>query len=108
MARNITLDEPGKFHYGESIVDENPGAGEALVRVRAIGICGTDYHAYHGRQPFFSYPRIIGHELGVEIVKTGEGVSNLKTGDHCAVEPYLYCGTCGACKMGKTNCCENL
>jgi 2-desacetyl-2-hydroxyethyl bacteriochlorophyllide A dehydrogenase len=108
MARNIILDGPGQFQYGETILDENLQPGETLVRVRSIGICGTDYHAFHGRQPFFNYPRIIGHELGVEVIKTADNVSEVKVGDHCAVEPYLYCGKCNACKIGKTNCCENL
>jgi threonine dehydrogenase-like Zn-dependent dehydrogenase len=65
-------------------------------------------HAYRGRQPFFSYPRILGHELGVEIVETGPNEAGLQSGDHCAVEPYLNCGQCIACRWGKTNCCVDL
>ncbi len=90
---------------------EHPGAagrGEALVRVHRVGICGTDLHAYRGRQPFFTYPRILGHELGVEVVETGPGVTGLSPGDRCAVEPYINCGQCIACRHGKTNCCTDL
>jgi 2-desacetyl-2-hydroxyethyl bacteriochlorophyllide A dehydrogenase len=92
--------------------DTNPPSalneGEALVRVRNIGICGTDLHAYRGRQPFFSYPRILGHELGVEVVDVRSPGSLLRPGDRCAVEPYLNCGHCSPCRRGKTNCCTSL
>jgi 2-desacetyl-2-hydroxyethyl bacteriochlorophyllide A dehydrogenase len=73
-----------------------------------VGICGTDIHAFHGRQPFFTYPRILGHELGVEVVAVGTGVANVAPGDRCAVEPYLNCGVCIACRRGRTNCCVSL
>jgi len=85
-----------------------PGRDEACVRVRRVGVCGTDYHAFRGHQPFFQYPRILGHELGVEIVAVGENSLGLKEGDRCAVEPYLNCGHCIACRQGKTNCCRYL
>ena len=83
-----------------------PGPGEALVRVDRVGICGTDLAGYLGKMPFFSYPRIPGHELGVEVVNIGPGVTNVKFGDRCSVEPYLNCQTCSACRTGHTNCCE--
>jgi alcohol dehydrogenase len=73
-----------------------------------MGICGTDVSCYLGKFPFFDYPRIPGHELGVEILEVGEGVKNVKPGDRCSVEPYLNCGQCHACRKGKGNCCENL
>ena len=87
-----------------------PGPGEALVRVRRVGICGTDLHAFRGRQPFFTYPRVLGHELGVEVLKLGAEVADagLRIGDRCSVEPYLSCGTCIACRRGRTNCCATL
>ncbi|PLK44748.1 zinc-binding alcohol dehydrogenase family protein [Emticicia sp. TH156] len=104
----LTLQEAGKFAY-QLVSEPAPlQPHEALVKVHRIGICGTDYHAYRGRQPFFSYPRILGHELGVEVIETGTAVTNLKPGDRCAVEPYLHCGHCQSCRNGKTNCCENL
>jgi alcohol dehydrogenase len=83
-----------------------PAATEALLRVHRVGICGTDISGYLGKMPFFSYPRIPGHELGVEVLEVGAGVSNVRPGDHCSVEPYINCQTCYACKRGHTNCCE--
>ena len=85
-----------------------PAADEALVRVLRIGICGTDYSGYLGKMPFFSYPRIPGHELGVEVIAVGDAVTNVQPGDRCAVEPYMNCQHCFACRQGRGNCCENL
>ncbi len=84
-----------------------PAPGEALVRVRRCGVCGTDIHAFAGKQPFFSYPRRLGHELCVEVVAASPG-SGLSSGDLCAVEAYYFCGECPACRAGKSNCCRNL
>ncbi len=81
---------------------------QALVRVRRIGICGTDLHAYEGNQPFFTYPRILGHELAGVIDSIGENADGLKAGDPVAILPYMECGECIACRMGKTNCCAKL
>jgi 2-desacetyl-2-hydroxyethyl bacteriochlorophyllide A dehydrogenase len=80
------------------------------VRVRRVGICGTDIHAFKGEQPFFSYPRVLGHELGVEVVAIGpvERQPELAVGDYCSVNPYLNCGHCSACRRGRPNCCLNL
>jgi 2-desacetyl-2-hydroxyethyl bacteriochlorophyllide A dehydrogenase len=83
-------------------------AGEVLVRIKRIGICGTDLHAYKGNQPFFSYPRILGHELSGIVEAIGGNVSDFKAGDQVTVMPYLECGTCIACRAGKTNCCTNM
>jgi alcohol dehydrogenase len=80
----------------------------ALVRTHRMGICGTDYSGYLGKMPFFSYPRIPGHELGVEVLEVGPGVENVAPGDRCSVEPYMNCGTCFACRKGNSNCCETL
>lgn len=103
----IQLEKPEQFRRIE-IPDPNPpGAGEALVRVHRVGICGTDYSGYLGKMPFFSYPRIPGHELGVEVVAIGGGVTNVRPGDRCAVEPYINCQHCFSCERGHTNCCEN-
>ena len=85
-----------------------PQVGEALVRVHRVGVCGTDISGYLGKMPFFSYPRIPGHELGVEVLAVGAGVANVKPGDRCSVEPYMNCGQCFPCSKGATNCCESL
>jgi len=106
--KTIVLQEPGRFTMDQRSAPEAPGAGEALVRVHRVGVCGTDLHAYRGRQPFFDYPRVLGHELGVEVQAVGDGVTNVSAGDRCAVEPYMNCGTCIACRRGRPNCCAEL
>ncbi len=104
----IILDEPGQLRLLEMEEPSEPGPGQALVRVRQVGVCGTDFHAFRGEQPFFTYPRILGHELGVEIVSVDPQEHGLTAGMHCAVEPYFNCGHCSACRRGKPNCCINL
>lgn len=106
--RTVILNEPEHFILTDTPEPGDPAPGEALVRVHRIGVCGTDLHAYRGKQPFFSYPRILGHELGVEVVAVGENDRGLKVGDRCSVEPYLNCGHCIACRRGRTNCCTTL
>jgi len=106
--QTLILDKPGELRLTESPKPDRCPPGCAIVRVRRVGICGTDWHAFHGRQPFFTYPRILGHELGVEIVEIDDEKSDLMPGDRCAVEPYLNCGRCSACVRGMTNCCSNL
>ena len=85
----IVLQQPGRFERVEIGEPASPGPGEALVRVHRVGICGSDVSGYLGKMPFFSYPRIPGHELGVEVLDVGAGVTNVRPGDRCAVEPYL-------------------
>jgi len=106
--KTIVLDQPGHFRLTDTAEPGEPAPGEALVRVRRIGICGTDLKAYEGKMPFIEYPRILGHELGVEIVDIGANDRGLKAGDLVSIEPYLNCGTCIACRRGKTNCCTSL
>src|SRR3954471_2201982 len=103
----IQLEKPEHFRTIDLAEPQSPGAAEALVRVHRVGICGTDLSGYLGKMPFFSYPRIPGHELGVEVVSVGEGVTNVKPGDKAAVEPYINCQRCYSCARGHTNCCEN-
>jgi 2-desacetyl-2-hydroxyethyl bacteriochlorophyllide A dehydrogenase len=103
--RALSLEAPGTIRMVALADPSVPGPTEALIRIRQVGICGTDYHAFHGNQPFFSYPRILGHELGVEIVAVGTDVRHLAEGDACVVRPYLSCGKCPACLRGKPNCC---
>lgn len=104
----IRLEQPGRFEAMEIAEPAQPGPGEALVRVHRVGVCGTDISGYLGKMPFFSYPRIPGHELGVEVLAVGSGVQNVKPGDRCSVEPYMNCGNCHACRKGASNCCANL
>ena len=97
---------PGKLVEIEAL-RPTPNEGEVLLKVKCIGVCGTDIHAYGGNQPFFSYPRVLGHELAGEIVEVGDGVS-LPVGASAFVIPYLECGTCVACRNNKPNCCTNI
>jgi 2-desacetyl-2-hydroxyethyl bacteriochlorophyllide A dehydrogenase len=106
--KTITLEHPGRFKFTDTAQPNAPGAREVLVRVLTIGICGTDLHAFEGTQPFFSYPRILGHELAVEVIRTGDHVSEFQAGDRCAVNPYVTCGECAACTRGRTNCCAKM
>jgi 2-desacetyl-2-hydroxyethyl bacteriochlorophyllide A dehydrogenase len=103
----IQLEKPQSFRIIDISEPAQPAPGEALVRIHRIGICGTDYGGYLGKMPFFSYPRIPGHELGVEVEAVGAGVANVKAGDRCSVEPYINCQKCYSCVRGFTNCCES-
>lgn len=103
----LQLEKPQSWKRIDIAEPAAPAAGEVLVRVQRVGICGTDIGGYLGKMPFFSYPRIPGHELGVEVLAVGEGVANVKPGDRCSVEPYLNCQQCYSCRRGFTNCCEH-
>ncbi|GAA5219458.1 zinc-binding alcohol dehydrogenase family protein [Membranihabitans marinus] len=102
----IVCDQPGSFSIREK---EKPvrQPGQALLKVLKVGICGTDIHAYGGNQAYFTYPRILGHELAAEVVEI-EDHSNIDVGDRVAIMPYVSCGKCGACRSGKTNCCSSI
>jgi len=99
--------EPKQMAY-QTRNKPQPAAGEALLKIISAGICGTDIHAWGGNQPFFSYPRVLGHELCGEVVGLGDGVNGWKVGQRVSVIPYLSCEQCSACLSGKTNCCENI
>lgn len=103
----LQLDEPKAWREVEVPEPAAPGPGEALVTVHRVGVCGTDIGGYLGKMPFFSYPRIPGHELGVEVLAVGPEVSNIRPGDRCSVEPYINCQRCYSCRRGNSNCCEN-
>lgn len=106
--KSLRLAAPRHFEWIEAPEPPAPGPGQALVAVRAIGICGTDVSGYLGKMPFIEMPRVLGHELGVEVLAIGHGVERVAPGDRCAVEPYLHCGRCHPCAHGRTNCCEAL
>lgn len=108
--KTVILQEPGQFNLVDTSPPASPGTDEVQVRVRRVGICGTDLHAFTGTQPFFNYPRILGHELALEIVEIGSTTlkHDLTVGDHCCVRPYMNCGVCDACRRGFTNACTRL
>ena len=86
-----------------------PKEGEALLRVKSAGICGSDIGAFRGTNGLVSYPRIIGHEIAGEVISIPENNNNgIKPGDRVIVDPYLYCGHCYPCSIGRTNCCVDL
>ncbi|MBU9826859.1 zinc-binding alcohol dehydrogenase family protein [Rahnella perminowiae] len=85
-----------------------PGDNDALLKIKTVGICGTDIHAWRGKQPFFSYPRVLGHEICGEIVGLGKNIHQFNTGQQVSVIPYVACYQCPACLTGNTNCCEKI
>lgn len=97
---------PGTLEAQERAVPAR-GTDEVLIRVRRVGICGTDLHIFGGTQPYLEYPRVMGHELAGEVAEAPAG-SALRPGDVVYVMPYLSCGGCVACRQGKTNCCTRL
>jgi 2-desacetyl-2-hydroxyethyl bacteriochlorophyllide A dehydrogenase len=105
--KGIVCEEVEKFAYVE-LPEPTLAPGEAIIRIRRIGICGTDLHAYKGNQPFFSYPRVLGHELSGIIERIEEDDTGLHEGDQVSIIPYLHCGECIACRKGKTNCCTDM
>jgi 2-desacetyl-2-hydroxyethyl bacteriochlorophyllide A dehydrogenase len=96
---------------GELRLERRPApvraASEVLVRPRRVGICGTDYHIVEGKHPFLQYPRVMGHELAVEVIEAPAG-SGYAAGEICVVNPYISCGECVACRNGKPNCCVRI
>lgn len=102
----LVVTRPGELSVAKRPRPERGGV-EVLVAPRRSGICGTDYHIYEGNQPFLSYPRIMGHELAVDLLAAPDG-SDLVLGDTYIVNPYVACGACIACRRGKPNCCMRI
>lgn len=99
----LTCMQPGLFEYGQK---PQPvlQPGHAIIKIKRIGICGTDLHAFEGTQPFFSYPRVLGHELSGELVEFDDA-PGFEKGETVSFIPYFRCGTCVACRNGLPNCC---
>lgn len=103
--RSLICLQPQVLAY-QTIAPPVPVVGRSIVKIKRIGVCGTDIHAFGGTQPYFTYPRILGHELGCEFVEgDAEG---FEPGEAVSVIPYEHCGACVACRQGKTNCCQHL
>ena len=102
----VICDTPGTL---SAVQRERPARaeGDVLVRVKRVGVCGTDLHIYTGNQPFLAYPRVMGHEFS-GIVEEAVPGGRLNVGDEVYVMPYMSCGTCIACRQGKTNCCVRI
>lgn len=106
LMKTLVCVEPGRFELTERPRPESK-PGHIRVRIGHIGICGTDYHIYGGHQPFLAYPRVMGHELSGRAVEASSD-GRIAVGDVVVINPYLTCGTCHACQIGKPNCCENI
>jgi 2-desacetyl-2-hydroxyethyl bacteriochlorophyllide A dehydrogenase len=102
----LTCVTPGSFEYGEKEIPV-AAANRAIINIKRIGICGTDLHAFEGTQPYFSYPRILGHELAGELVSF-DNAPGFTVGEPVTFIPYFNCGTCIACRNGKPNCCTSI
>ena len=102
----LICEKPGKLEYADRNEPQHKAA-HSIIRIRNIGICATDLHAYEGTQPFFHYPRILGHELSGELVEADEA-PGFEKGDPVTFLPYINCGNCIACRNGKSNCCVHL
>jgi 2-desacetyl-2-hydroxyethyl bacteriochlorophyllide A dehydrogenase len=103
----IVLEAPGQLAERNARMPE-AAPGEALVRMEKIGVCGSDFHAFAGKHPIYTYPRVLGHELSGVILAVPENDKGIRAGDRCAIEPYISCGECRACRRGRNNCCEKI
>jgi 2-desacetyl-2-hydroxyethyl bacteriochlorophyllide A dehydrogenase len=105
--RQVILEAPGRFSERE-VAAPRATPGSALLHIQRVGVCGSDFHAFAGRHPIYTYPRILGHELSGIVLETPSNDRGIKAGDRCAIEPYMSCGQCRVCAQGRNNCCENL
>lgn len=105
--QQVVLTGPGSL-YWRDVPQPVAIQGEVLFAINRIGICGSDFHAFTGRHPAYVYPRVLGHELSGVVLEAPENEFGIKVGDRCAIDPYLNCKHCDACRMGRSNCCEDL
>jgi L-gulonate 5-dehydrogenase len=103
----FVLQAPGQLGWEERPIPV-PGPGQALIRSRMVGICGSDLHAYHGLQPEMTYPGIMGHEILGEIVTVNAATTEFTPGARVVIDPSITCGKCYTCSMGRSNVCKNL
>lgn len=102
----LVCSEPKKFEY-QTLEQPVLAANRAIIKIKRIGVCGTDLHAYEGTQPFLTYPRILGHELAGELV-SASNAPGFHDGEVVSLIPYFSCGSCVACRNGQHNCCTSL
>src|ERR1700749_3429962 len=104
--KTLVCTTPGLLEYKTA---EKPELqkNHAIIKIKRIGICGTDLHAFEGTQPYFEYPRVLGHELSGDIVEIDDA-SDFNVGETVTFIPYFNCGRCMACRSGKPNCCAML
>ncbi|MBD5770858.1 zinc-binding alcohol dehydrogenase family protein [Marinomonas colpomeniae] len=104
--KSVFCIQPGVMEIHDTPRPEDK-PGHVIIKIKHIGVCGTDIHAFAGQQPFFQYPRVLGHELSGLIDSVGDGV-NMAIGQHVYVIPYMACGNCIACRHSKPNCCTDI
>ena len=106
LMNSVVCPSPGDLELRQ-IAPPVRGDTEVRVRIRRVGICGTDFHIFEGKHPYLAYPRIMGHELAAEVLEAPSG-SAFSPGVHVIINPYLACGSCRACRAGKHNCCTSI
>src|SRR3954466_1769070 len=104
--RSLICKQPYQFEYVNINAPELT-SNHAIIKIKRVGICGTDLHAYEGTQPYFNYPRILGHELSGDLIDS-DNADGFVSDDVVTIIPYFNCGTCIACRNNKPNCCVNI
>lgn len=105
--RQAVMTSPGNIEFRE-VDAPSPGKGEVLLRIKKIGVCGSDVHVWHGKHPYTSYPVVQGHEFSAVVEKVGEGVSDIESGVKATATPQIVCGKCGPCQRGDYHICNDL
>ena len=108
MMKAVRIPEANKIEIVDIQEPNIEQANEVKVKIKRVGICGSDMHIYHGTNPLATYPRIVGHEVAGEIIEIGSNVTKVAVGDHVVIEPISYCGECYACKNGRPNVCKEV
>ncbi|MFA6506431.1 MAG: alcohol dehydrogenase catalytic domain-containing protein [Treponemataceae bacterium] len=106
--KEVVVTAPHKYEIREVSIPELKSDFDVLVQMKAAGVCGSDHHLYHGKNPNSTYPRILGHENAGVVAKVGSKVTKVKVGDHIVVDLIITCGTCRQCKSGRKNVCESV
>lgn len=102
----VVLESPGRAGLKDVPEPVAPGEGEVMLRVRRVGLCGSDLNSYRGRNPLVSYPRILGHEIAATVVEAGSGVQGWTAETPVTLSPYTNCGQCASCLRGRSNACQ--
>ncbi len=105
--KQAIMTSPGKIEIND-ISAPTPGGGEVLLRIRRIGVCGSDIHVYHGKHPYTPYPVVQGHEFSATVEAVGPGVSGFHAGQKVTSQPQITCGVCEPCKRGDYHICDTL
>ncbi|MCD6377065.1 MAG: alcohol dehydrogenase catalytic domain-containing protein [Caldisericaceae bacterium] len=105
--KQAVMIKPGKIEIRD-VPEPKPGKGEVLLRIKRIGVCGSDIHVWHGKHPYTSYPVVQGHEFSGIVEEVGEGVENIRVGSKATAVPQIVCGKCGPCLRGDYHICDNL